>query len=295
MTASPLLIIDNMSQFSALVLVGLCGAAAAQTPTANPMPDGSHDMYVGLGAVAAPRWDGAASHRTRARHALQLEWSNGLFVSGMSAGMHLSDRPDVEFGPLLALVPGRTEAGTGSALGSVVPDEGSTLTTHTSFPSKTQPGRLTGLTDIGTRLSAGMFWNVYPAPGLRLATSVLYGSGRDHRGARATLDLQHLATEVAPHHSVSAGVGVTLANREDTASYFGVTDAEAATSSWPAYAPGGGWRDLHAGLRWTWRVSPQWLLTSTVAVARLRADAARSPLVERPTNTSVSTALAYRF
>jgi outer membrane scaffolding protein for murein synthesis (MipA/OmpV family) len=201
----------------------------------------------------------------------------------------------VEFGPLLVLVPGRTETGTGGALGGVVPDEGSGLTSHNSFPNKTQPASLTGLEDIGPRLSAGLFWNRYLAPQVRLSSSVLYGSGRDHRGARATLDVQRLATEVAPHHSLSASVGVSLANRADTASYFGVTDAEAARSGWPAYAPGGGWRDLHAGLRWTWHFSPQWLLTSTVAVTRLRADAARSPLVERPTNTSVSTAFAYRF
>jgi hypothetical protein len=32
------------------------GTAWGQTPTVNPMPDGSRDMYVGLGVQSAPRY-----------------------------------------------------------------------------------------------------------------------------------------------------------------------------------------------------------------------------------------------
>ena len=93
-----------MHKSYALILAAACGAASAQTPANNPMPDGSRDMYVGLGVGSAPEWDGARHHKLRALPVLQVQWSNGVFVSGMSAGIHLSGSPQVEFGPLLTVI-----------------------------------------------------------------------------------------------------------------------------------------------------------------------------------------------
>ena len=52
---------------------------------------------------------------------------------------------------------------------------------------------------------------------------------------------------------------------------------------------------VFASARWNWALSPSWMLSSSVRVARLSGDARRSPLAERPTQTTVSTGLAYRF
>src|SRR5438067_1816358 len=93
------------------------GMAQAQTPATNPMPDGSRDMYAGLGVQSAPRYEGTGSRKVSALPVLQVEWSNGAFISGMSAGVHLSASPTVEFGPLLAVQPGRDESGTGNSVG----------------------------------------------------------------------------------------------------------------------------------------------------------------------------------
>jgi outer membrane protein len=41
------------------------GQVQAQTPAANPMPDGSRDMYVGLGVQSAPRYEGREAARYR--------------------------------------------------------------------------------------------------------------------------------------------------------------------------------------------------------------------------------------
>ena len=61
------------------------------------------------------------------------------------------------------------------------------------------------------------------------------------------------------------------------------------------YRPGGGLKDAHLGLRWNWAFTPSWMLTSNLQLVRLAGDARHSPLVERPTNLTVSTAIAYRF
>ena len=62
-----------MNKFLALALVAVSSGASAQTPAMNPMPDGSRDMYVGLGLVSAPRYEGA---RDSERHALPVSYTH---------------------------------------------------------------------------------------------------------------------------------------------------------------------------------------------------------------------------
>jgi outer membrane scaffolding protein for murein synthesis (MipA/OmpV family) len=101
--------------------------------------------------------------------------------------------------------------------------------------------------------------------------------------------------ELAPHHTLSLTAGLGFANRAYHQSYFGVTEAQALASGNPPYRPDGGLKDLRIGARWNWALSPSWMLTSSLQATRLAGDARHSPLVERPTNLTVSTAFAYRF
>jgi outer membrane scaffolding protein for murein synthesis (MipA/OmpV family) len=280
-----------MKKLFALVLAVSGSAASAQTPTTNPMPDGSRDMYAGLGVVSAPRYEGADSRKTRALPVLQVQWSNGIFVSGMSAGMHLSASPTVEYGPLLTVHPRRDEEGAGGGVGGV---EGSTLA-PTSVRTFAGKNRLAGMDEIRTRPEAGAFFNYYLSPEWRLTSSVLAGAGNDRNGVRGEIGIQRLALQLAPHHTVSVTAAASFANRAYQQSYFGVTAHQAYASGNPEYHPEGGIKDVRLGARWNWALSPSWILTSSVQASRLAGDARRSPLVERPTNVTVSTAFAYRF
>src|ERR1043165_3270652 len=98
-----------------------CGAVSAwaQAPEPGLMPDGSYDMYAGLGVRSAPNYEGGNERKQRAMPVLQVGWSNGTFISGMSAGWPLSSTPGVEYGPLLSVHPGRSKNGS-SLLDSVV-------------------------------------------------------------------------------------------------------------------------------------------------------------------------------
>jgi MipA family protein len=277
-----------------LVMAAACGAASAQTPANNPMPDGSRDMYVGLGIVSTPEWEGARERKERALPVLQVQWSNGVFISGMSAGMHLSSRPSVEYGPLVTLLPKRDASGSGNWVGGM---SGEGIKLIPSDMSATMPDEgLEGMRNLGNRVEVGGFYNHYLGERLRVNNTVGYGAGHDRRGLRYTIDLQHLAADLAPRHKVSASVGLTFVNSAHNAAYFGVTIEESMTSRFrKSYAPDGGLRDVHAGVRWNYALSPSWMLASQLQVSRLRGDAARSPLAERPTNYTVSTVLAYRF
>lgn len=279
-----------MKTFLALFLAAASAASCAQTPATNPMPDGSRDLYVGLGVVSAPDYAGARARRTAALPLIQAEWSNGVFVSGLSAGMHLSRRPEVEFGPLLALDLGRDEDGENNRAGGVTPVIGFQAGRQASSGQG-----LLGLRPIGARLQAGGFANYYLTPALRITNSVLYGAGHERDGLTWNLGLQHMAAELAPRHRISFSAGLNFVNRAYNTSYFGISPEEALLSGHPKYAPGGGLRDVYVGAGWNWALSPSWMVASAARLTRLRGDAADSPLVERPTNLTVSTGLAYRF
>ncbi|MES2319149.1 MAG: MipA/OmpV family protein [Pseudomonadota bacterium] len=279
-----------MKTLLALSLAVACGAACAQTPATNPMPDGSRDMYVGLGVVVAPDYPGAREKRVNALPLLQLEWSNGMFLSGMSAGMHLSRRPDLEFGPLLALDPGRDQDGSGNKVGGATPVQ--------SFLAgrEARVGQgLEGLRDVHARLQLGAFANLYLTPSLRLSNSFLYGAGHERNGVVWNLGLQHISDGLSPRHRFAVSAGINLVNRNYNASYFGVTAEESVLSGYSAYAPNGGLRDIYVGAGWNWALSPSWMIASTARVTRLRGDARHSPLVERPANFSISSGLVFRF
>lgn len=291
---------DNMhkSFVLACVVCGVSGMAPAQTPAGNPMPDGSRDMYIGLGAISRPAWEGASKRKDSLLPVLQVQWSNGAFVSGMSAGMHLSHDPSFEYGPLVALHPRRDHTGVTESLSGAANEtgfdqrigEGPVMT----GPADEEPV-MDGMNPVKGRLQAGAFFNGYLSERLRLVNRVLYGAGNDHDGLLYTLDLQRMAGELGGKDKVSASVGLTVANRAYSQDYFGITESESLRSGNPQYQASGGLKDVHAALRWNHAFSPAWLLTSQVQVVRLKRDAAHSPLVTRPTNYSVSTALAYRF
>jgi outer membrane protein len=269
------------------------GQVQAQTPAANPMPDGSRDMYVGLGVQSAPRYDGTGSRKVSVLPVLQVEWSSGVFIAGMSAGMHLSNSPTVEYGPLLAVLPGRDESGTGTVIGSL---ENTLINTIAPGERAYVPtGRLAGIDEIGARLQFGGFYNVYLHPQWRLTSSLLAGAARDHNGVRLELNVQRLAAVLSERHRVSLSAGVGIVNARYNETYFGVTPLEASRSRFHAWRPDGGLQDVHAGVRWNWVLSPAWMATSNLQAKRLLGDASHSPLTERSTNLTVSTAIAYRF
>ena len=281
-----------MNKLLALALAVVSSGASAQTPATNPMPDGSRDMYVGLGLVSAPRYEGARHSERKALPVLQVQWSNGVFVSDMSAGMHLGRDPRLEYGPLVQLQRRRDEEGAGGGFDGVDAARYSMV----SLPQVEAGGnRLVGMEPISTRLLGGAFLNYYLTPDWRLTGSLLYGAGNERDGARLDLGVQRLAMQLGAHHRVSLTAGLSVANGAYNNAFFGVGTLDSLRSGNPVYRAGGGLKDGHLGARWNWALSPSWMLTSQVQVSRLADDARLSPLVERPTNLTVSTAIAYRF
>jgi outer membrane protein len=292
-----------MKQSISLCLSLACSALAAQTPSSNLMPDGSRDAYVGLGISSRPVYEGANDRRTDAVPAVQVDWSNGVFIAGSTVGWHVSDQPRLEYGPLVSLQTGRSEAGTRTGLDPV--DLTNTAGSVTTPPTGLLPGsvpslppgstRLSGMQGIDPHLELGGFVNFYLTPQLRMTTSLLNGGANQRSAWRGSVDIQHVFRPAAPHHSFSVSTGVSLVNNDYNQAYFGVTAAQALSGYNRQYSPAGGVKDVHLDLRWKWFLTPSWLLVSTVRASRLLGDAATSPLVDNVDQLTLTSGLAYRF
>ena len=282
-----------MKTLIAFLFAGACSAVGAQTPANNPMPDGSRDLYVGLGVVSEPTYLGGDARRVRALPLLQLAWSNGVFVSAMSAGIHLSPTPGLEYGPLLALHARRTEGGAGPEAGPVSPAIPGILRPTTRAAQA--PSGLAGMDEIDARLQGGVFFNLALSGQLRLTNSVLYGAGKWRDGLVWNLGLQQSAPDITAHQRLTFGAGLTLVNNSYNTSYYGVSAAESLSSGHQPYSAGAGVQQLYLTAGWNWALSPSWIVASGARLTRLQGQARHSPLVQRPTNVTVTTGIAYRF
>lgn len=92
----------------------------------------------------------------------------------------------------------------------------------------------------------------------------------------------------------SAGVGVSMANRQNMQTYFGITPEQAATSKLPVFMAGSGLRNMYAGAGFITALSPRWILFGNVGASRLLGDAADSPLTLKTNSASAGLGLAYR-
>ncbi len=228
-------------------------------------------MYVGLGVGYAPSCDGSDERKTRVLPNIQVQWSNGVFVRNQSLGIHLSNDPGIEYGPLLEY-------------------------DHGCDASPFQ--RSVGVKDINSSIGLGGFFNYYLAPDFRLGSKLLVGreNGRDR--VLFSLDARKYV-QVAAHHGLGFSAGLTWANQGyvQTRSDFDPQKLFAAFAPAPArtnYSVHAGIKDVHAGVNWNWELTPAWLVTSQASVFRLTGSAADNPLNRRSYMT-VYTGLAYRF
>lgn len=293
-------------------LLGTSGLCQAQTPAQNLMPDGSRDLYMGLGVVVRPNYEGSNKHKVRALPVLQMQWSNGAFIAGMNAGWHLSDQPHRDFGPLISIEPGRTSSGSGNII-----DNPNIQTSDGEFVPESDVKKNTAgkLSTVKTRLTAGAFYNMQLSPQLRLHNQFLYGSGNDRNGLRLNSDLRFKLPELFSHQAITIGLGVQAVNHAYARNYFGANSvgnnlqsislfddiafakstARDASPAVPTYRPRAGIKDVHVDIFWNVNLSSSWLITTKLNTTYLLNSAAKSPVVQQRKNISVSTALAYRF
>lgn len=190
-------------------LLAACGPALAENTAGLMMPDGSRDMYVGIGVATRTAVAAGEDRPVSLRPLLQVQWSNGIFVSATGvAGMHLSETAGVEYGPLLVDSNSR--------------DPGESRRLRGTHPVKGSP-------DVGG------FYNYYLGDNARILSSAVYDTSA--HGFKGQLGMQKSWSSLAPHHTVSLSAGVSLASDPVARELYEVSTASGGVRD---YRPSGG-------------------------------------------------------
>lgn len=245
----------------ALLLLALATPAALAQPTRMDMPEGTYDAFVGFTITER-------NNQTMALPWLAVQWANGVFLTldnddGLGLGLHMSDYPSYDYGPLL------------------------------TANSKDQRSDTAG-DRRGVAAQGGAFFNWHIDHSVDLGTQLAYGGGNDRRGVTGQVVLR-LSSHLASHHDATLSVGTVLANQAYLQSYFGVNPAQAAAGGNPVFQPRAGVLSAFVSTEWEWQFANKLWLYTGFRYSRLGAVPAASPLVDQRTHLSAHMAFAYHY
>lgn len=229
---------------------------------------GEDGRWVGLAFVASRAYPGSNEARNLLLPQLEYQWSNGWFAGTSNGiGYNFSKEAAVDYGVRLTADFGRSES---------------------------RSPALNGMGNIDASPEIGAFFNYPISREFVLTSSFRYGAGNDHNGALLLLGGTY-TTAIAPNWRVGAGVSANWANSAYMQSYFGVTNAQSATSGYAPYSPGAGLRDVRASVSVTYLMSPRLVVTGAISYDSLQGGAKDSPLAVQPNWFSGVVAMTYGF
>lgn len=142
---------------------------------------------------------------------------------------------------------------------------------------RTDSARLAGLNSVPWTINSGLFAEVWPiSDRFRLRAELEHGF-RKTDGFTANVSADWVENFGAL--TLSGGPRISLADRTQMRSRFGITAAESLTSGYAAYAPRGGVKSVGVGMAQSYKLSPSWTGTLYEHYDRLTGPAAKSPLV----------------
>ena len=163
-----------------------CAPCLAQSPT-TLMPEGSRDTSAGIMFASLPASEGSRTRNRALIPFLRIQWSNGVFVNNLSAGMQLSRMPHLRYGPLVAV--GGDEA--------------------------REPGERDE-----RKLLVGGFAGYSLLHNLRLDALALHNGARGGGGNTLQLTARTWMS-LAPHHGAALELGIDFADGRYMHSHFG--------------------------------------------------------------------------
>jgi MipA family protein len=95
--------------------------------------------------------------------------------------------------------------------------------------------------------------------------------------------------------TLDAGPGVTIANGENTRTFFGVTPLQSARSGYTVYDPSGGVQNIRFSVGMNYRISRSWFAGAFASESKLQGDAANSPFIEKKQEFSIGTYIGHHF
>ncbi len=251
-----------------LIVLFASGQAMAQTLDNAMMPQGSRDAFFGLGLFSRPNPDtNGASTETLVYPLLQAQFSNGVFIVGTNTiGMHWSDQPGIEYGPVLHWQEGRSPGGRADLMGS---DE------------------------LKASANVGGFFNYDLAYDFRFTSELV--STTDAPGLLLNVGLRKNLPRPAAHHTLSVAAGATFADSAYAAHHYGVAGNAASGTAPRNYVPAAGLMSVHAEADWNWALSSSWLIFTGVSATRFAPTVANSPITGNSSAVVLGSGLVYRY
>ena len=251
----------------------LCFALGAENANADPEDD-SWRFALGGGVVSTPKFPGSKDFKTEVVPVIGVTYGR-FFVGG---------------------VPGSgTPAGVGVNL---YQDShwrlGAAISADVFSPRKeSDDSHLHGLGDINRTARAGVFAS-YTYDWLSVRANVGSDILNKKQGTVVGLEVE------ASYHptdrlTLSAGPGITWADSRYMQTFFGVDAEQSARSGLPAFDAKSGISNVRFSVGANYQFDPHWSVGARFSAARLRGDAAGSPIAEKASQNTTGVFVVYRF
>lgn len=243
--------------------------AGGQTAAASDPPSLFGDSWrVELGANVGlhPVYPGATRYGPTADPDITLSYRHRVTFGREGLSLNILSVPGLALGPVIGLMDGRDHK---------------------------DSARLDGMGDIQPSLALGAFLRWQHGP-FTIRATVRQAATHSRNGLKATLGGEW-RTPIASDLTLALGPDLDFGNGRYEQTWFGVTQAQAASSGLPAYHAGGGLQDAGAHVRLTWQATPRWQFRTFAGFRQLLLDAAGSPIVQRQTMLMAGVGAGYRF
>jgi MipA family protein len=258
---------------ASLTFAPTAARAQAEESIEPPLSD-SWKFSVGLGAVSQAKFPGSDQRKTRVLPILGASYGR-FFVGGLPGG-------GVPVGVGASLYQDRNwtfGVGLGGGFGKA--------------RKESDDNRLAGLGDISNTPRAAVFGS-YSTGWLALRGNVSTDIGGKGQGTLASVELEG-RYRLTPELMLSAGPGLTWADRKYTQTFFGIDSAQSVASGRAEYSASSGLNSFRFSLGAVYSVTPQWQFGVRGSLGRLQGDAANSPLTFRAKQADAGLFTSYRF
>lgn len=238
------------------------------------------NYLVGAMMLSQPEYEGSGRRIIKLRPLWAYQWGRfRISTSRSAAAMNFASDPQGPGASALLIDGKRVRFGAALRL-----DSGRNSGSST---------RLNGLPDIERTLRGRVFVGYRLNDHWDISANVSQDLLGRKGGAVGSFDIGY-HQRLSPTTQWSAGAGVSVANRQNMQTYFGVTPAQAVASNLPTYMPASGVRGAYVGTGFITALTPRWILFGNLGASRLLGDAAKSPLTMDTGSVSAGFGLAYR-
>ena len=265
---------------AALITV-LALACSAKAQAQQPEVESPSARYLlGVAVVTQPEYDGASKRETKLKPLWAFKLGRVRFSTSGAGGL---------------LGFGHEESAGGASTQFIDTDKlrvGVSLRVD-SGRSSGDASTTRGLPDVRRTLRARFYTNYSLTKDLNIGATLSQDLLGHHGGMTVGTDLGWRFYR-SPTLEWTSGIGISAGSAQNLRSYFGVPESSVAASGKPAYDPGAGLRDVHAGVGFIRPITKHWLAYGNAGVSRLLGPVADSPLVEKRTGASAGIGLAWR-